>query len=83
MPDAFVLEALTAEGEWIDQGLYGPDQFGREHDGTYVCAGHGGSPLYLRCLRQDGMVIYVLDGGGDPFTYRLYPFPSARYEPPE
>lgn len=79
MPEAFVLEFLTSDGEWMDHGLFRADQFGRDDDGTYVCAGHGGSPLFLRCLRQDGMVIYTLDGGGDPFTYRLYPFPSDRY----
>ena len=50
-------------------------------DGVYVCAGHGGSPIWLRCLRQEGSVIYVLDGGGDPYTYRLHPFPSERYKP--
>ena len=53
--------------------------FDRLERGAYVCAGHGGSPIWLRCLRQEGSVIYVLDGGGDPYTYRLHPFPSERY----
>jgi hypothetical protein len=81
MPSEFVLEVLTAEGEWIDHGLFRASDFAREEDGTYVCSGGGGSPLFLRCLRQDGSVIYVTDGGGEPFTYRLCQFPSDRYQP--
>ena len=73
MPDVFELEALTETGEWIVWGRYEPSMFGRLEDGTYVCAGYGGSPLFLRCLRQAGSVIYVLDGGGEPYTYRLQP----------
>lgn len=45
--------------------------FSRVPDGTYVCSGWGGSPLFLRCLRQDDSVVYVMDGQGQPFTYRL------------
>jgi len=75
MPDEFVLECLTAEGDWIDWGLYRAEDFERQEDGAYLFAGEG-SPLWLRCLRQDGSVI---DGGGDPFTYRLVPFPGGSY----
>jgi len=78
MPEEFVLECLTAEGGWIDWGLYRAEEFERQEDGAYLFAGEG-SPLWLRCLRQDGSVIYVIDGGGDPFTYRLVPFPSEKY----
>lgn len=81
MPDDFVLECLTAEGEWIDWGRYQPEAFARCEDGTYLCSGHGGSPMYLRCLRQEGSVVYVVDGGGTPYTYRLVPFPGGRYQP--
>jgi hypothetical protein len=70
MPDRFVLECLTETGDWIAWGHYTADDFDRDHDGTYV-GRTDGSPLYLRCLRQDGIVIYVEDGGGDPFTYRM------------
>jgi len=78
MPEEFVLECLTADGEWIDWGLYRADDFERGEGGLYV-AHVVGSPLWLRCLRQDGSGIYVVDGGGEPFTYRLVPFPSEKY----
>lgn len=78
MPERFVLECLTGTGAWIDSGLYHAEAFQRDADGTYVFAGDG-SPLYLRCLRQDGCVIYVVDGAGDPYTYRLVPFPGGGY----
>jgi hypothetical protein len=48
MPDVFELEALAEEGEWMVGGRYEATMFGRLEDGTYVCAGHGGSPLFLR-----------------------------------
>ena len=44
MPDVFELEALAEEGEWMVGGRYEATMFGRLEDGTYVCAGHGGSP---------------------------------------
>jgi hypothetical protein len=78
MPERFVLECLTDTGAWIDWGLYHAEAFERDDDGTYVFGGDG-SPLYLRCLRQDGCVIYVVDGAGDPYTYRLVPFPGGGY----
>lgn len=78
MPEHFVLECLTAEGEWIDWGLYRADRFQRQDDGAYLCS-EDGSPTWLRCHRQDGAVIYAEDGAGQPFTYRLVPFPSERY----
>ncbi len=78
MPEEFVLECLTADGSWIDWGLYRAEEFERQEDGAYLNA-MDGSPLWLRCLRQDGSVIYVIDGGGDPFTYRLVPFPGGGY----
>lgn len=78
MPERFVLECLTETGTWIDWGLYDAKAFERRDDGTYV-SGSDSSPLFLRCLRQDGCVIYVVDGAGDPYTYRLVPFPSGGY----
>ena len=80
LPAEFVLEVPAADGGWIDHGLYRADLFGRDDDGTYVCAGYGGSPLFLRCVRQEGDLIDVLDGTGARFTYRLVPFPSERYQ---
>jgi hypothetical protein len=78
MPDRFVLETLTGAGAWIDWGLYASNDFVVGDDGAYLCQG-AGSPLWLRCLRQDDAVIYVVDGGGDPHVYRMVPFPSERY----
>jgi len=78
MPEEFVLECLTPDGGWVDWGLYRAEDFERQEDGAYLNA-MDGSPLWLRCLRQDGAVIYVVDGGGEPFTYRPVPFPSERY----
>lgn len=77
MPDRFVLECLTRDGSWIDFGAFESSLFERGDDGTYVCAGHGGSPIFIRCVRQDGSVIYVLDGRGQPFTYRLVPLSTS------
>lgn len=79
MPEEFVLESLTPDGGWIDWGLYRAGDFERGEDGLYVAQGFG-SPLWLRCLRQDGSVIHVVDGAGAPFTYRLVPFPSEKYQ---
>jgi hypothetical protein len=80
MPDEFVLEALTATGDWIDWAKCRASEFERLDDGAYVCQGEG-SPIWLRCLRQDGSILYVVDGAGDPYTYRLVPFPGERYQP--
>ena len=35
--------------------------------------------LFLRCLRQDGLVVYTEDGPGDPYTYRLVALPDDAY----
>ncbi len=78
MPDEFVLECLTADGSWIDWGLYRAEDFEHQEDRAYLSAIEG-SPMWLRCSRQDGSVVYVVDGGGDPFSYRLAPFPSEKY----
>jgi hypothetical protein len=64
MPDEFVLEVTDDNGEWIDWGLYLARDFERKPDGAYLCAGHGGSPLWLRCLTQRDDSIDVVDGGG-------------------
>jgi hypothetical protein len=80
MPDEFVLEVPDGHGGWIDWGLYRARDFERQPDGAYLCASEG-SPLWLRCQRQHGDLIDVVDGGGDRFTYRLAPYPSSRYSP--
>lgn len=78
LPARFVLECLNEHGEWIDWGLYRCEDFARQEDGAYLAAGDG-SPMWIRCLRQDGRIIYCIDGAGLPYTYRLHLFPSERY----
>jgi hypothetical protein len=82
MPDNFVLECLTDTGGWIDWAKCRAIDFARCDDGAYVCTGHAGSPIWIRCLRQDGTVLYCIDGGGLPYTYRLVPFPGGGYGEP-
>jgi transcriptional regulator with XRE-family HTH domain len=71
MPERFVLEAEQDDGTLVDHGLYRADDFTRTHDGAYVNAGHGGSPIWLRCIRQSGAWIVCLDGSGARIRYRL------------
>ncbi len=74
MPERFVLEVPAEEGGWIDHGLFRAADFDRLDDGAYLCAGHGGSPVYLRCLEQRGNDLDVLDGDSNVFTYRVAPY---------
>ena len=71
LPRRFILEVQTAGGGWIDHGVYDAEVFVRVEDGSYVCAGYGWSPTYLRCISRDRDVITVLDGDGDAFRYRI------------
>ncbi len=77
MPAWFDLEVPLRgrRGEWIvDVGALSPGLFDRLDDGTYLCAGHGAHPIYLRVVEKlDGGVIRCLDGGGEAFRYRLKP----------
>jgi hypothetical protein len=73
MPARFVLEVETSSGSWIDYGLFAAETFARLEDGAYVCAGHGGSPLLLRCVAESDGVLECLDGAGQPVRYRLAP----------
>ena len=79
MPERFVLECLTSDGEWLDHGLFQADEFERQADGAYLNA-KDGSPMWLRCLGQDGRIVYSVDGGGGPHAYRLVSFPGGGYE---
>ncbi|MEI6446692.1 MAG: hypothetical protein WCO96_02280 [Actinomycetes bacterium] len=75
MPALFDLEVPLKghRGEWIvDVGSLSPQLFARLDDGSYLCAGHGSHPVYLRVAEVlDGGVIRCLDGGGESFLYRL------------
>ena len=74
LPTTFVLEVPTSEGGWVDYGRYRAGDFDRLADGTYVCAGGSGSPLFLRCVHQTGDVITCVDGGGEQWVGRLAAF---------
>ena len=75
MPDVFDLEVPSGNSPtgWIvDVGSLTPDLFDRLDDGSYLCAGYGGRPLYLRVVEVlEGGVIRCVDGGGEAFLYRL------------
>ena len=77
MPKRFVLEVATRGGGWIDHGLFERDSFMRLQDGSYLCAGQGGSPMYLRCVGQHADVLEVPDGGGGALPISPRPVPGT------
>jgi len=84
LPERFVLSSRSDDGAWFAWGEFRAADFSRLDDGSYVCAGHGGSPVYLRCTRREGALLHCLDGGGGRHTYRLEPClpgPGAREQP--
>ena len=79
LPERFVLEGQDHEGDWLDLGLFEASAFARTGDGIYVCAGHGGSPVILRCVSVAGPRFDALDGSGQRHRYRLIALPDPRY----
>jgi hypothetical protein len=77
LPTRFALSSLGDDGAWTAWGEFRAADFSRLDDGSYLCSGYGGSPVYLRCTRQEGSVIECIDGGGELHTYRLEPCPPA------
>lgn len=73
MPAEFVLEFRDDNGEWCDHGRYGANLFQRLDDGSYVCAGHGGSPTFLRCVARLETGIQVDYPDGTSALARLTP----------
>ena len=75
MPARFDLEVPYDESPsgWIvDVGSLTPEMFDRLDDGSYLCAGYGGRPLYLRVVELlEGGVIRCVDGGGEGFVWRV------------
>lgn len=73
MPEAFVLEFMTPQGTWMDEGWYMARAFQRLPDGMYVCSLEG-TLQKIRCVEKlpDGSFIH-LDGGGERHHYRLVP----------
>ena len=71
LPARFVLQVERQRGGWVEHGIYDASGFARNDDGSYVCAGHGLSPTFLRCVKREGDVITVPDGAGQPFRYRI------------
>lgn len=70
LPPLFALQIGEEGNEW---GVFCSDWFGRADDGSYVCAGHGGSPVFFRARRRDGLRFRHVDGGGigRRHSYRL------------
>ena len=62
---------VLVDKDGFDLGPFRADLFAILEDGTMVCAGHGGSPLYLRIVDVDGDWITTLDGTGEAFRYRI------------
>lgn len=75
LPPTFILEIRSEAGIWSEWGAYRAKDFERLEDGTYVCAGHGGSPTWLRCIaHRDGYFEHVDGGGqGQVHAYRITP----------
>jgi len=75
MPEVFDLEVPSGNSPtgWIvDVGSLTPDLFERLDDGSYLCAGYGGRPLYLRVVELlEGGVIRCVDEAGAAFRYRV------------
>jgi hypothetical protein len=78
MPDQFELEIQDRPGgPWHTWALLRAEWFERADDGSYICAAHGGSPVYIRALSVDhdtGVVEHVDgDGYGAVYRYRMRP----------
>jgi predicted RNase H-like nuclease len=82
MPKQFELQIRDHNrGNWATWAALRADWFGRNADGTYVCAAHGGSPIYIRALSIDpnGIIEHVDgDGYGDVHGYRLTPYDAEQ-----
>jgi len=75
LPPYFAIDVPDDSGGWETHGTYPRHLFDRLEDGTYVCSGHGGSPLFLRVIHQDGDLLTVLDGMGDEYLYKIVALP--------
>ncbi len=73
LPEEFAIDVPSKEGAWVEFASFRRDLFARLSDGSYLCAGHGGSPFYLRCLARHGSLLVVLDGAAERFVYRIRP----------
>ena len=72
LPSEFLVEVPARGGAvWLVHGHYARDMFSRIEDGSYVCAGYGGSPFYIRCIAHDGAVLTLVDGAGRNFRIRV------------
>jgi hypothetical protein len=78
LPESFMLQVPEPDAEWFTRAVFRREAFGRAEDGTYACAGHGGLPIYIRCVARYDDHIEVVDGGGTHYTYRLLPYKPSR-----
>ncbi len=78
MPEQFELLIQDRPGgPWATWAVLRGEWFERGDDGSYLCAAHGGSPVYIRALSvdpQSGVIEHVDgDGYGTVYRYRLRP----------
>ncbi len=73
LPAAFFLDVPDGSGGWVVHGRYERDWFSRQADGSYVGAGVGGSPLFLRVVAREDAILTALDGQGETAVYRMRP----------
>jgi hypothetical protein len=75
MPEQFELEVQDAPGgTWMTwAAVLRAEWFDRQHDGSYVCTGHDGPPVWIRALSLDpgSKVIEHADHDGHVYHYRL------------
>lgn len=83
LPEHFMLQIKTEQGEWWEQAVCRADQFARLDDDTYICRSVG-SPIWLRCVEKHRDHIVHVDGTGKRFEYRLLAVePDGRITLPE
>lgn len=74
LPDRFRVDVCD-ERRWVDVGIFDATSLGRLDDGSYVCSGWGGSPLFLRCIEAHDDELVCLDGSGAALAYRIVALP--------
>ncbi len=72
LPERFALAFQTDDGSWMTEAIGFARQFDRLEDGSYIYSG-GGSTLWPRFIEHHTDHFIHVDGGGDPFTYRILP----------
>lgn len=73
MPERFLLQVLSEDGDWVDEAICLARRFERLADGSYICSEFS-SGLWIRCIeRHQDRIVHVDCGRGAP----LVPVPPA------